>query len=1274
LDAMLKVGDHIEKAEKMEEDAFRETQERLKKAGLPEARAPWAQAGGPERLESVSTTKELEKQKLSREEWRAKRAELNRDLREGKLKGGEFADRMKELGSFPPAMEEPISEREVFENAATLGMTATEYRIIQRNKATKDASDREYELKQGERRERIRQTSEWKEESKRISAETKDQLNNRSDIAVDNFLREGVLEGNKTRGRPRLDSDKLTAEQRKGLPEDYLKSGGVDPEDLATHFGYGSADQMLTHLKQLLSDRGKMGAKAHINQLADKMTQARMEHEFGDLEAQILEGAKDHVLDKTQIDELHERVIALAEEFGNVTHVGQIPIAKKALEAWVKQSMEGVTIGQLSSNDFLALAGKADRAARNSLDNPREYLKARQEQRVAALKANIAKEYEGLRKQFDKRIKAASKLEMPGVRQEYANFVHDIMNRIGVLPRRIAGPAITELEAGRFKTLQQLVEARTDQGWDLSGVADFLFDPNFRTPLDKLTYEEFKGINDSIKNLIKVGRDENKLFKKGEELAKDEAVDDMVKAQETFDPKSLEDVSVVRSAVRHYIASSINIETLMNKFDRNNPLGVHNQLIVRPLSEAANHQSKLEREFAKKWNELAPIKDPDKPVDNPFFRNMNRPGDGPMKFTRRNLLAVLQNIGNKGNFQALLDGYGIPRNKAQAVLDWLVKNTTKEDWLRAQALGKIFREAKDLSDEMRRDLSGVAAPDVELWTIKHPEFGEMEGWYHPIIHDLDQPQTSEKLQGTIETPTWIKTSPSAGYTKVRTGYKGPIQLNFDEVPFRLSQILHDVAFKPALLQATKIFRDQRFMASVRNTAGKEFADQLMPYLQDIAGNRDINTSAQSVAYQVMEFARQNMISHLVGLNPATLAKHTLTALVNSAQEVGLPNYLRWQMNLLGRSEYGTDSNWRFAHDSSEEIQRRLRNYYETIRGSNQRVFGDLAGTGLKSGFMELRDLMHWVEAAPLAFGDLLSAVPTWLAAYDKGRKELGLTHGDATFIADKAVRNAHGSTAITFRPQIARSRNPFIQSFASFYGFFSHILQKQYTMAWMARESLKGDGFYVEAPKPELTDQGKTITLEKGRGYTVEGEEYKKSKAYVTGAAAVPVMAAMLTAYVFLPSYIEELVSPGPTEEKYPKAEKLGIPSSVVGWGLTGVRGLSSSYLGIRDLAHAAIDGGDISSGLFGQGGKYLSNFVRDLTHYDKLNTVEKKQKFIRDANNIFSGLASGFPGNSLPRMGIFGYNYYTGKEKLQRGPQAPYAARQIWRGITTGTMKEQRR
>jgi len=106
--------------------------------------------------------------------------------------------------------------------------------------------------------------------------------------------------------------------------------------------------------------------------------------------------------------------------------------------------------------------------------------------------------------------------------------------------------------------------------------------------------------------------------------------------------------------------------------------------------------------------------------------------------------------------------------------------------------------------------------------------------------------------------------------------------------------------------------------------------------------------------------------------------------------------------LFGKSPEVGKSWWKFAIDASEELQRRERNWQETLGGALAEQYG----------YPSMRDrVMQW-GAWPVAMSDKLSAVPLWMARYEKSLGE-GSSHGEAIDIADRSVSRQHGSTART---------------------------------------------------------------------------------------------------------------------------------------------------------------------------------------------------------------------------------------------------------------------
>ena len=160
-------------------------------------------------------------------------------------------------------------------------------------------------------------------------------------------------------------------------------------------------------------------------------------------------------------------------------------------------------------------------------------------------------------------------------------------------------------------------------------------------------------------------------------------------------------------------------------------------------------------------------------------------------------------------------------------------------------------------------------------------------------------------------------------------------------------------------------------------------------------------------------------------------------------------------------------------------------------------------------------------------------------------------HGDAVFEADRAVRRAHGSSVVTNRPQIMRT-GPLGSWLASLYGFFNHIMNRQYELAWKAGDTL---------------------------GMVKDGEYAKAMK-------EVPGITGMMFSYVLFPALVEELVTPL-TNDKHESWGKMAAKS--IGFSL------ASSWIGIRDIASAALNGRDPSVGLLGTAYKTVTDTVRDL-------------------------------------------------------------------------------
>lgn len=1108
--------------------------------------------------------------------------------------------------------EEPEGGSRVFERASALGMTVDQFKGLDKAMQAQHAADIAAETKRAEDFQRKTQTKEWKDNRRELRQDISREITQRPDVAADLFFATGELYGKKISSGYKLDTDQLSPEQRAAIPKDYQARGGLNPDDVANIFGYGSGDAMLARLAEYNGAKKAtgLGAKDFVVRVTDIEADRQMRLKYGVLEDNIIDSVKEQVASEASLNVLHEETMALG------MRIGQGPLTKEAILKDLRAMYSKMSLGSVSSDAYFRAAGKAGRiseAARWKGDAQGEF-RAKQQQYYAMVIANEALKTEKSLAQFDKVAKRFSKREVATIDQEYTNFIHDILMRVGKSVRRSVQDLETEIAAGEYKSLPEFVEGKETHGLREVPVADILLDPNFRKKFEDLTVDEFNATNDSIKTLIKNGRDEKKIVKAGVEAdlsdIRKQMIDQLSEFQErTYDAKGGRWMGPIPPSIakvlRTYGVAHIQIENLFNRWDHDNPRGVFQQYVMRDLADAANNESAMEKRFAGRMREVDDGADLKKGVDNNLFKV---PGTEQfVKMNRGNLRTVLMNMGNESNMSKLARGYGI---KPEQLWAWVNQHATKADWDWAQKMGDVFKEIKGEADVMYRNLSGVAPESLEIKPVQTMH-GEYEGWYYPVIYHPEFEGASKKLMGkdALEQKGFVRATTPAGYTKGRTGYAGPMALDLDMLPARMKQMIHDVAMRPAVINASKIFYDKDVRGAIFKHFGAEWRDMLVPYLVDVANSANYMPKQQRIFTGVSEFIRQNMISTLVGLNPGTVLKHGPTAAVQSLHEVGPINFLKATKSLFSINERTGETNWQFAMRESDELQRRHRNYEETLGGTVNQMMPT-------NQFMTLRQTVQKFSATPVAISDLMSAVPTWLARYETSMDEGG-THGDAVFDANRAVRRAHGSTAITNRSQVMRG-GAMSQWMASVYGFFSHIMNRQYELLWKAGETmdLAKDGQYREAMQraPELTS--------------------------------------MLFAYVLAPALIEEMVTPlvSKDDESWGKKAAKGIAFT-----------LGASWVGIRDVASAILNGRDPSVGLFSTAYKTVSDVARDLSKNAPLSK-EHAGKVIRDGSTMLGALTGVVPGQ-VGKTAQFGYGVAQGTER----PKGPWG----WMvGARFGTLK----
>jgi hypothetical protein len=1126
-------------------------------------------------------------------------------------------DLNRQPGALEPklSVQPPEGGSRPFERAQTLGMTDTAFRAYDKRMQEQHAEDVAKATKRAEAQQARQLTKEWKSNRVDVRKEVADSIRNRPDVAADLFLAGDGLYGRQRGMAYKLDADKLTPKQKGLLPPEYYGKDGLDPDDVAGMFGYGSGDTMVDKLSAYtaMKKMAGMSSKDFVNRITDIETDRQMKLRYGNLDENIMDAVKEQVVGETGQNRVHEETLYYGSK------IGKAPATRENILAAVKEEFGKSTIGSVSSDRLMRRIGQQGRAieaAHLKEDWETAFRLAQQREYTAAVAAEAAK-VEREQAQLEKTIKPFRKQWDPTKKQSIAAdwniFIRDILSKVEQLYGMSVQGLAKAVDESRYKNLQDFIETKERENAIVGlsiPVADFLLDDKFHKPMNDLTVDEFRGLKQSIDALKYLGREEQKVEVSGE---KQDRADWLAQSRAQLSQK-FPAIKVITKPeiVRTFIAALTNLETLFGRFDGRDPRGLFTKFFIYPGMEAGAYKTRLEKYFASVAADMGKIKDADKKLDSPFIDPHN---GQKIPFTRKNLEAVLANMGNPYNIRVLTEGWKISKD---VLWSWLEKATTVEDWDRAQARGDMFSKAKEMSDTVYQQMYGVAPENIKVapFTIHGKTY---PGWYHPIDYDplrsrLSKIQSSDPSKPAFDS-FWP--SPSNAYTKRRSGNIDVINLDPDMIPIKLNQILHDIAFRQFVHNTAKITRDNGFRRDVSYHYGPEYMEAIDKWLERIAGNASYNSNAMALASRWSNFFRQNVVSTYIAFGLTTIEKHGPTAAIMSAKEVGsaakfarvtaevtASAFSNAVQDLFGRDPQLGDSLWKHAVDSSEELQQRDRNFQNTMMGQHDIMMGKPT----------IRNKVAEIGSKGVAFSDMLSAVPLWVAKYREAMEE-NPDAGEATYLANRAVRRAHGSTNVVNQPMIVSTNGVLAPWLTSIYGFFGTNMQRRIEIAHDIADAYK------------LGRQGELAAAAK----------------------MTPQIASSIFTYVIWPGLVEEWVTGQFTDDKR-------------GWGahaLSFALGTAAStFIGLRDMVYGLTHGRDPQVGLLGSPLDDVKRLVGDATKHRPLDKANAG-KFVQDTITVVgdaTGMAPKHVGTAI-RYGIDVLN------KVQK----PKTAGDVFRGVVSG-------
>lgn len=823
------------------------------------------------------------------------------------------------------------------------------------------------------------------------------------------------------------------------LPDNIQGNTGIHPDQAADLAGYSSGESLLSDLgflHQAVTDSGAKNLEGFIKQRAKDLAAGRAEADLGfNLSPEDIERAAQEAAVLPQIsDLLISQLKDLGREIGLPFNVGDIKV--KAQELFQEKTMQEA-LNIKSFEKGMKRSGEAVEAALQK-GKAIEAFQAKQAQLISHYQLA---ESHNLRKQFQKDgrllVQAGKKSFYDKVDPQFAAVIQQAVRDLH-MPVSIDPITLQRfLQQSPFPNTAALIQHLDDVGVPVkyATVPSDLAGANGKLPL-KMQVGNFSDYMEMVRGLTETGKQIHQLII-GEEKAELDHIANQVEANaggigRKFTPQELVDSrrhwwNRAARTMDSIVADNLRPEIPLHWIDgdKQGPLMHH---VVNPLMYSKHLETDLTQAWIKAMKEYPGAKE----VMGSMSQGLTAPDSmdvqtphGPVKVikNRGELRRALAHLGSVTARTKMLQGFGWGDDAER----WMLANATTQDWSFVKAFWKENEKLFQLTDKMYMDLRGYGLKKDEPRAVDtgNPDHKVLAGGhihleYNQQLKDLTKVRQIEsgdlvsQDKANSSAPDLMADHPastltSAFYALNRTNYIGPVELDWHRLTSGVAEVIHDIAFRPSLVNAQKALTDPRIKNAIASVLGPTYVKQLMPWLRYIAQERMFYDPATDDAAKAVQLLRNNMVWSMVAYNLSSLIKHSGVGLAHMSTESDNPiGLLKAAADLTGVGEKAQA--WRqFVHDNSGEV----RGLLWTLDNSLRDALGkDVLGM---SGFDKYKKLGF----ASFAISKMLEAHVTWL---DKYRSTVNKTddHQLAVDTADKAVRDTQGAGAPTDVPPLFR--------------------------------------------------------------------------------------------------------------------------------------------------------------------------------------------------------------------------------------------------------------
>jgi len=942
--------------------------------------------------------------------------------------------------------EQEAGREQLFESPEEAGWTEEEFRNYARGRGVEEAEARKLilgEMKEAAQRER---THAWREEKGGVRDAVTDQVDAQPEYRAIRSLRRGRLDDGTEISVNRDLLIKQFGEERVKALQDlhrglYRAEGGTDAETAAELLGFGSGEEMMRAL-----EKAPRRAQAIEAAVRDTMT-AR----HGDIryDGSLDDKARLAVENSERAKNLHKELAALRRKVASLekkaadAKAAMRSITIEPLEHYqeaARQMIDQKSIADLQPHRYLNASRKFSREAFDSLrkGNVRGAADAKNKE---LLNHFLFREASAARDYAEKFESYAKRMQSRGIQQRLGLAGSDYREQFNWLMARYRlGPAPQAPE----RSLREWADQVYGQGSEPAIAAGILNEGKF-ADYRNVPLSEVRDLHDALVNIRHLAMQEFKMYVQGKQVAFAEAKQEMIasardnlksKPEQIFQENLSRGEKVLRGLA--WVDSRlIRMERLVEWLDGGKAGPWHDNL-WNLASDAQGDEYKLQEDVTRKvtdaladmpaemrrrlWTEKVSVEGISEPL------------------TRRRLLSMAFNMGNEGNLDRLrktFDSFGWDRGAIEKIGGML----TREEWGFVQKAWDSLKPMGERMVELEKRLTGLPPAMVKVTPFKvvRPEGNEeieLEGGYFPIVMDprfserAIQQDAKESAQNAMQSG-YVRATTSKGYTKERTGFGGPLLLDYEQVlTSHVAKVAKDLSHREFMLASQRLLLDTEVRKTLRETLGPAYEQQFMPWLRTIIN--DNNGSVQERLDGLkdgMQKLRGNIVAASLGFN-------TSTSLLQVSHAPRMLLYAK--TSSLAQAFVDL-----LAHpiETSQEV-RDLSPNEMRFRGDNldRDIRAVLQNPSYQAGYT--RKVAVAARFALEVMDHLLSHT-LWKAAYRDALDRyaelpIGEAQQKAAHEADSAVRLGLGTSAPKDLPAIMRS-NEFNKFITTLYGFHNGV-------------------------------------------------------------------------------------------------------------------------------------------------------------------------------------------------------------------------------------------